>query len=157
VHGKHYPADRCAEVVARLREAGLTVACYGGPDNYWFDDTIDLRGAPLEIQCAALGGARCALGPSSGTLHLASLCNCPHLTWSAIDRSVAIRYQEPWNPLGTRVRFLTTPEPDPEEVYSGVLELMEDSNRTRPLFVAESQGAGLWTPYGLASQRAVTA
>lgn len=115
---KSYPQEMCARVVDILLSQGLSVACFGGLDNWWFDGTGDLRGKPLTEQCSALAAAGCALGPSSGTMHLASLCGCPHVTWytPATHKTLFRRYEEKWNPFGTAVQFLPDHPPTPEQV-----------------------------------------
>lgn len=60
-----------------------------------------------------LSGARLAIGGSTGGLHLASLCRCPHYVWgcdsshrwTALRMSNRQRYQTFWNPLGTPVVY----------------------------------------------------
>ena len=125
IEGKEYPLHRCAELVELLLDSGLTVACYGGRDNYSFTGTLDLRGALLEVQCAALSAAKCAVGPSSGPLHLASLCSCPVVSWSRISPNMAIRYENHWNPFDAPVRFLTPRAPSPDEVAIATLNLID--------------------------------
>ncbi|HOW69388.1 MAG TPA: hypothetical protein PKY77_02205 [Phycisphaerae bacterium] len=59
--------------------------------------------------------SRCdlAVGQSTGGLHLASLCGCPHLVWSTDDGRLWTpwemtnrqRYETYWNPLGTPVIY----------------------------------------------------
>jgi hypothetical protein len=127
VSGKEYSEEKCAELVELLIQAGLEVACYGGPDNYWFEGTKDLRGMPLEVQCSALSSAKCAVGPSSAPLHLASLCKCPHVTWSRIAQDIAIRYEAHWNPFDTYACFITTPDPEPAEIVEEVLRTIADT------------------------------
>lgn len=127
VAGKEYSRENCAQLVQLLIDAGLTIACYGGPDNYWVEGSIDLRGLPLEIQCSALSAARCAVGPSSAPLHLASLCRCPHVTWSRISHEIAIRYATHWNPFHTPACFITTPDPSPVEVAEEVLRTIAET------------------------------
>jgi len=125
VEGKDYDQEKSAELVDLLLRAGLSVACYGGKDNYCFDGAIDLRGKPLEAQCSALSAAKCAVGPSSAPLHLASLCNCPHITWSRISGDIAIRYESHWNPFSTPSSFLDMPDPSPSEIAEQVMRLVE--------------------------------
>ncbi|HWE50187.1 MAG TPA: glycosyltransferase [Bryobacteraceae bacterium] len=127
VPGKNYPMDQCEELVRILLREGLTVACYGGRDNYWFDGTIDLRGQSLERQCAALSAAKCAVGPSSAPLHLASLTGCPHVTWSMISDEVAMRYATLWNPFNTPACFIAAPEPTPLEIAEEVLRTIGET------------------------------
>ena len=115
---KSYPEEMCARVVDALLSIGLSVACFGGQDNWWFDGAIDLRGRPLAEQCGALAAAACALGPSSGTMHLASLCGCPHVTWYTprTHKNLHKRYEKGWNPFGTAVQFLPGHPSTPEQV-----------------------------------------
>jgi hypothetical protein len=133
VAGKDYPVEHCEELVRILLQAGLKVACYGGRDNHWFEGTIDLRGWPLEVQCSALSTAKCAVGPSSAPLHLASLTGCPHVTWSRINSEVAVRYATLWNPFNTPACFIATPEPTPWEIAEEVLRIIEETTlKLRP-------------------------
>jgi len=83
---------------------GDKVACVGTRDEALsIDGTTDLRGAPLSQVLNALRRASCCFGPSSGPMHLASLCGCPHLVWSKAENHT--RYTENWNPLKTPVLF----------------------------------------------------
>ncbi len=68
----------------------------------------DMRGSPLATQMDIAASAVCAVGPSSGWMHLASLCGCPHLTWVGSEAAgyVMRRYLSRWNPLKTRVSVL---------------------------------------------------
>ena len=119
---KSYPAAMCEELVGLLLSRGLSVACYGGPDNWCFPGAADMRGSPLADQCSALAVAKCAVGPSSGTMHLASLCGCPHITWYApkTHPNLHKRYKLDWNPFGTRVLFFLDRSPPPREVAVAV-------------------------------------
>lgn len=118
IAGKDCPRRLCQQIVDLFLLQGLTVACYGGLENYWFEGSIDLRGRPLDKQCAALGAAGCAVGPSSGTMHLASLCECPVVTWFTPDTHPGLRgrYLRRWNPFGTPIEFLEAKPPTAEEV-----------------------------------------
>ena len=120
---KSYPREMCESLVGMLMSHGLSVACFGGSDNWWFDGAVDLRGRPLSEQCAALGGAMCAAGPSSGTMHLASLCGCPHVTWYTplTHPRLKERYRKKWNPSGTPRWFLDGKPPQPADVVKSIL------------------------------------
>lgn len=120
---KAYPPEMCARLVELLRPLG-TVAAYGGPDNWRAGAEVDLRGAGLEAQCDFLRSAKVAVGPSSGTMHLASLCGCPHVTFTDGHANVKRRYLATWNPFGASAKYLSEPNPEPEEVVEAVKEVM---------------------------------
>jgi hypothetical protein len=65
--------------------------------------TVDLRDLDLKQLMNVMKSSKCAFGPSSGPMHLASLCGLPHVVWSIPDNKK--RYEENWNPLGTPVLF----------------------------------------------------
>jgi hypothetical protein len=85
-------------LAAQLRGCGLSVDTYS---------------PPLENAIAQLKAARLAAGGSTGGLHLASLCGCPHVVWGPgraerwtnIQMTNRQRYETIWNPLGTRVQY----------------------------------------------------
>lgn len=123
---KAYPAELCAELVYRLLLCGLEVACIGGPDNLCPPGATDFRGAPLEVQCALLSAARVAVGPSSGPLHLAQLCERPVVSWYDRPewRDLYSRYAYGlglWNPFSAPFRNLGR-RPTPAEVAEAVKE-----------------------------------
>ena len=74
-----------------------------------------------------------AVGQSTGGLHLASLCGCPHVAWSPGGQRVWTRweitnrqrYETFWNPHGTPVRFHDiSRQPDPAEVADWTLRAL---------------------------------
>jgi len=92
------------------------------PESWWFELAERLRGCGLVVETyeprvdraiLQLSRARLAIGASTGGLHLASLCGCPHYVWgSGPERrwtSMQItnrqRYETVWNPLGTPCRY----------------------------------------------------
>lgn len=91
---RNQPAAWWNALAERLTSLGLSVAIYP-PD--------------LEAAIGLLSQARLAAGGSTGGLHLASLCECPHLVWgcgdeerwTALGMSNRQRYETFWNPLGT--------------------------------------------------------
>jgi len=86
------------ELAARLTARSLRVAMY--PHGF-------------EAARAALSECRLAAGGSTGGLHLASLCGCPHFVWGPGDgerwtgqgMTNRRRYETAWNPLGTPVIY----------------------------------------------------
>jgi len=85
------------------------VICIGTPEHaLTVEGALDMRHAPLSEQMDVLRSARCAIGPSSGPMHLASLCRCPHLVWCGGEVSERTKtaglYRHGWNPHDTFVR-----------------------------------------------------
>lgn len=112
---KSYPEDKAAKLVEMLVANGWRVACAGGPDNRTYDGATDIRSLPLDWLCPVLRGVGVVIGPSSGPMHLASLCGAPHVTWC--DHSpIRRRYEKTWNPFETTCEYLKAPNPEPEEV-----------------------------------------
>jgi hypothetical protein len=80
------------------------IACIGTKKEAAFlDGTDDLRDLEMKKLVTILRNSSCAFGPSSGPMHLASLCGLPHVVWSIPQNKV--RYEENWNPLNTKVLF----------------------------------------------------
>jgi hypothetical protein len=89
-----------------LREIFKTkkIACVGTTkESGWIEGTEDLRDIPLNDLFNTFYNAKCAFGPSSGPMHLASLCGCPHVVWSRKEN--LSRYTDTWNPLETPILF----------------------------------------------------
>jgi len=127
---KAYPRPRCEKLVELLQQKGYRLAAYGGTDNWIFDGMLDLRGLPLEWQCSALAAASCAVGPSSGPMHLAHLCECPVVTWYAGGHSRK-RYLDTWNPFKVSATFVGTHIPSPDEVLKAVIQEAEKHRKKK--------------------------
>jgi hypothetical protein len=87
------------------------------------EGTLDLRDLDLKGLTTIIRGSKAVLGPSSGPMHLASLCECPHIVWGSRSLSQD-RYERTWNPHATDVIFLDKYDwhPPPEYIYEKVLE-----------------------------------
>jgi hypothetical protein len=114
---------------------GYRLAAVGIPSlSYCPAGALDLRGVETEKLCSILASSRCCIGPSSGVMHLASLCRTPHLVWtSATDQpefggSISYRYLRSWNPFATKVRVLSKNgwQPSPTYVRTELVKLLED-------------------------------
>lgn len=95
------------------------VACIGThKESGHIEGTKDLRGTSLSDTFDILRNAKCILGPSSGPIHLSSLCGCPHVVWGDQSKSLNRHYTS-WNPLSTKVLFLGEHlyHPTPEHVF----------------------------------------
>ena len=107
------------------RFADREVICIGAKDGADYFGGLDLRGTSLKETCDALSRCAVLVGPSSGAIHLGSLCNTPHVVWSGHHKNKA-RYEEYWNPFRTPVKAIcpvASPwdakmvwQPKPEEI-----------------------------------------
>ncbi len=91
---RNQPRHWWDELARRLTDSGLAVEVYA---------------QPLDAAIRQLSRARLAVGASTGGLHLASLCRCPHYVWGSgsearwtgLGITNRQRYETVWNPLGT--------------------------------------------------------
>jgi len=72
----------------------------------------DKRGMPLNELVNLIASSQLVIGPSSGPMHLASLCRVPHVVWatsrfqSLIGGGNKVRYEKDWNPFATPVEVI---------------------------------------------------
>jgi len=132
VHARNWPITNWLKLVEGLREKKLAdhVVCIGSLGAaLCVPECDDLRGLPLHRQMDVLRSARMAIGPSSGPMHLASLCKCPHVVWCGGGEHpmVITRYKKPWNPHGTPVSIVpsTSWAATPTAVYEAVACMIE--------------------------------
>lgn len=102
-------------LVAGLRQLGYTVGAIGTEDASLVpDDAADLQGRDLQSVMDTIAAARVVIGPSSGPMHLASLCRTHHIVWVppmhgkeahawGVTRA---RYETIWNPFNTPYTIL---------------------------------------------------
>jgi len=105
-------------LVDKFKLEGYNIISIGLKDEAMhIDDTVDMRECTQDDLVDILSNATASLGPSSGAMHLASLCGCPHVVWST-DYNLT-RYTKNWNPFDTRVLFLSEHgwDPTPEFVF----------------------------------------
>ena len=80
--------------------------------SFLVDNTEDNRDISLIELSNILASSKLCIGPSSGPMHFASLCCCPHLVWTS-SKNVE-KYQTKWNPFGTPVKIHINENWDPE-------------------------------------------
>lgn len=127
--GHNYPLDKWAIIVEDLKSKGHKLASIGTPlAAHHVPGTTDLRGMPLHSLVDILAAAKLVIGPSSGPMHLASLCKTPHVVW-AVDRyqpSIKAtnkeRYEVRWNPLKTPATVLLEPAKGPSIKPEAILD-----------------------------------
>lgn len=114
----------------RLRQAGpYKVCCIGDPASAgMLEGCTDMRGLPLDRLFDLLASSRVLVGPSSGPMHLGSLCGCPHVVWSGVEENRP-KYEKYWNPFDTAVKYIHHPnwKPEVELALRHTLEMMEST------------------------------
>jgi hypothetical protein len=136
---RNWSAAKWQELAGRLLDAGARVGWIGLPS-----DTLDigigrdLRGRPLAETLDLLAAARMVAGPSSGPLHLASLCGTPHLVWTnrktyGMGKTSREKYESWWNPLRTPVTVLDNGfDPTVDEVAGLIARQIDAARLARP-------------------------
>jgi hypothetical protein len=129
--GSNYPASGWAAVAASLHKRGLKICCIGTKEQAMeVPYADDMRGMDFGELMDLIAAARVVVGPSSGPMHLASLCRTPHVTWSHMRKAPSMgcnnreRYERVWNPFDTPVRFIPYITPDPAVVYGEIAEIL---------------------------------
>ena len=110
VPARNWPQDQWNRLARWLIREGIAdrLVCLGTQNEALaVEGACDMRGAALDQQMNVLASALFAVGPSSGGMHLASLCGCPHVVWcggAATEwRRTKGRYDTTWNPHKTLV------------------------------------------------------
>ena len=122
-----WPPDQWKKLLELLVAKNYKVAAIG-TEAYMPAGARMYHANPLSKDMDLLAGARIAVGPSSGPMHLASLCKCPHVVWtdkqffSAIWANNRERYEKVWNPLKTPCLVLDDQgwNPTPEHVFEAI-------------------------------------
>lgn len=115
------------ELVNICHQKKMKMGFIGSPSEALaFPQGEDLRGIGLQDLCWVMSHSRLCAGPSSGPMHLASLCKQKHLVWS-FDRN-RDRYETLWNPLETPVRFIDEHSwhPPVDYVVENIVELLNE-------------------------------
>lgn len=103
----------------------LHAASIGTRDEaYHVPGTVDLRGLPLNHLMNIMASAKLAIGPSTGSLHLAALCRCPRVVWYCEDDTAKDhpRYLTHWNPFAVPTTIMPQLNPTAEEVRDHIFD-----------------------------------
>ncbi len=132
---RNWSAANWETLLPRLQSKGYRLGALGlrnatlSPGGAW----SDFRDRPLSETLDLIASARLVIGPSSGPMHLASLCGTPHVVWTdrgryARGHTNRDKYEWWWNPLRTRVAVLDEQgfQPSPVAVETAVLSLLEN-------------------------------
>jgi ADP-heptose:LPS heptosyltransferase len=136
VPGRNWSVGKWTELADALGRAGFRVGAVGlASDTLGLPDVADFRDRPLGGVMDLMAAAKLVVGPSSGPMHLASLCGAPHLVWTdrrtyGMGRTSREKYETWWNPLGTPVRVLDGEGFDPSvaAVLDGATTLLRGAD-----------------------------
>lgn len=119
---RNWSKEQWEELSNLLLKEGLSVSCIGNSEAFYMEGTTDLRGITLADLTGVMNKSKIIVGPSSGPMHMASLCGLKHLVWSTEYNRV--RYERDWNPFKTEVVFHSDGEwnPEPTKIKDLVLE-----------------------------------
>ena len=123
-HTRNYDPRHFAYIVRKL---GVKACCVGTQADY-IEGTEDKRNAGIEMISDIMASSKVVIGPSSGPMHLASLCGTPHVVFSGNSKERAIkctnkeRYTNLWNPFNTPCTVLDSDDwhPHPDKVIKVV-------------------------------------
>lgn len=110
---RNWPLDHWTLLVSMMQALGLDVVAIGNlQQSVCPPGAIDRRGLPLADTMGLVCHAQLVIGPSSGPMHLASVCHTPHLVWAdraywgSCNGTNRVRYEQAWNPLHTPVQVI---------------------------------------------------
>jgi len=134
----NWPLKKWNHMCSALSKRGFTVGAIGTPRDALLPAQVDdLRGLPLTVVMDMMATAKLVVGPSSGPMHLASLCGAPHVVWTGNKYSTAIggnnreRYEHKWNPFKTPCCvYAQDPDPDEAIMTSKVLTALQTLRRS---------------------------
>tara|TARA_R110000851_G_scaffold108257_2_gene229343 strand:+ start:1622 stop:2491 length:870 start_codon:yes stop_codon:yes gene_type:complete len=117
----NWDIDKWKELCSLYNNAGYQTVSIGTlQSSFHVPGSLDKRNITMEETVSIIRNSRCVLGTSSGPMHLASLCNTPHIVWSI--ESNRQRYYTKWNPHVTPVIFLScdtnSSGPPPSIIYN---------------------------------------
>lgn len=124
--GDNWPREKWDIFVDSLINMGYNIVSIGTKEeSMHISQTEDKRECDQQELLDILSGAKCIIGPSSGAMHLASLCGCPQVVWTT-DYNFD-RYTKNWNPFGAKVLFLSEQgwQPEPEYVLRKFIDGLE--------------------------------
>jgi len=134
-HGsdRNWSRDNWEKLLSILSPLGLRVGCIGlrSATQELSGNFADFRDLPLADTFDLMASTGLVVGPSSGPMHLASLCGTPHLVWTDRARYARglvnrVKYERTWNPLGTPVVVLDEWgfQPSPDLVAREVVRIL---------------------------------
>lgn len=134
---RNWPLENWNELVKRLMPDYRRITI-GSPEGALdLNNTSDARGCSIKDTINILESAKLIVGPSSGPMHLASLCGTPHLVWTddkfwgSCNGTNRQRYETNWNPLGTKTIILDEDnwQPSVDKVEQAIMEFFHGQDK----------------------------
>lgn len=118
---RNWNSDNWTELYDSLPK-NLSVACIGNSEALHLHGTKDLRGLDVKQVVGVLNSSKLIVGPSSGPMHLASLCGMPHIVWGRED--LRIVYESWWNPFDAKAIYHSKDDwnPSPSTINKLILQ-----------------------------------
>lgn len=115
---RNWAKEQWVELVKLLKDYKVGVIGNNEAFKIEFDNVTDLRNIDLSKLIGIIQNTKIVVGPSSGPMHLASLCGKKHLVWSSQFNK--LRYKTLWNPFKTEVVFYDKEDwnPDFKNIYN---------------------------------------
>ena len=122
---RNWSENKWVQLINILKDKNYLIGSIGTSEGaLYIQGTNDLRDIPLKELCNYIASSRLIIGPSSGPMHLASLCGTRHLVWGEARRAFnnKDRYEKIWNPLKTPVKYLDEYSWDPpvDFIYNNI-------------------------------------
>ena len=133
---RNWPRERWDELVGLIlnRFSDVSIYTIGTYESAMdLNGVTDIRGSNLEITADLLASSGLCLGPSSGSMHFASLCGCPQIVWTDtgtwrvgdVKATNRQRYETLWNPFKTPAYVIDNEgwQPSVEIVFRKIKEV----------------------------------
>ena len=151
---RNWSQDNWAQWAGMFRQTrpDVPIFCIGSTaGSLMLPGALDYRGMPIAELCDLLASVECVVGPSSGPMHLASLCGCPQVVWIGevgLKQEILVaRYMAPypdgWNPHGADVACIIDEHwnPSPAVVAGAVDDMLNHLGAVALPASAPAQGA----------------
>ncbi len=131
---RNWSKEKWEQLLKKLQDSNLNLGCIGlsSATLDLFSNFGDYRNRDLSFTMDLLASTKLLIGPSSGPMHLASLCKTPHLVWTdtkkyARGRTNRQKYEYWWNPHKTTCKVVDSFGFDPpvEAIYAEILKFLE--------------------------------
>ena len=147
---RNWPEEKWCEVIQELcviprytepKGYSYNAACIGSESGAMhfqgLGGVYDYRGQSMENLIDMISHAKLVVGPSSGPMHLASLCGTPHIVWTdkkfwgSCNGTNRERYEKNWNPKGTKAYVIDEYDwqPPTEIVIAKIKEVLNGENK----------------------------